>query len=366
MNSPQKYLASNLQSHHPYKPGIQPKFSAQVLKLNTNENPYPPSKFVSGAILEEVQNLRLYPNPASEDLRRCIADLHGFSEQQVIIGNGSDDILNLCMRSFSDQKLKAGMLDPSYSLYEVLSSIQGSEIERIVFKSDDFELPVAPIIDCGANIFFLTNPHAPSGREYAREDIKTILENFNGLVVIDEAYVDFAQQNSLALLGKFENLIISRTLSKSYSLAGLRVGYALSSAGIISILDQAREVYNVDRLAQAGAIAAIKDQEYFTFTKSEILKQRDLLLANFNEWGWKTIPSGANFLFTQPLNRDSQSDPKVARDLYEFLSKNEILVRYFPLNSLTSSYLRISIGKPTEMSILVEKIKQWQVQEKQK
>lgn len=359
MNSPQKFLSSNLHLHSPYKPGIQPMFSSQFLKLNTNENPFPPSEFVQPAILAEIQNLRLYPNPPSESLRACIAKLHGLSEKQVVVGNGSDDILNLCMRCFSDQNLKAGMLIPSYSLYDVLASIQGAEIIGIPFSNDQFELPVDKIIESEANVFFLTSPHAPSGKEYDLKDFETILNNFDGILIIDEAYVDFAKNNALSLLKRFENLVVSRTFSKSYSLAGLRVGYALSSHSIVSILDQAREVYNVDRLAQAGAIAAINDEDHFNFTKGEIIKVRGQLYDKFLEWGWKTIPSGANFLFTQPQDKNSVTSPSVAKNLYEFLLQNEILVRYFPNNSLTSSYLRISIGMPSQMIILVEKIEKW-------
>ena len=359
----EKHLSSTLQAHVPYVPGKQPSLKEEVLKLNTNENPYPPSKSVKNAIFEEIEKLRLYPNPQSLELRTCIAELHNLSQEQIIIGNGSDDILNLCMRCFTDHQLKAGMLDPSYSLYKSLASIQGSQILGVPFKDDNFDLPIREIIESNANIFFLTSPHAPSGKEFELSSLKQILNSYEGIMVLDEAYVDFAKENAVSLLNEYDNLIVSRSLSKSYSLAGLRVGYAMSSPKIISILDQAREVYNLDRLAQVGAQAVLKDRKYFEFTKEEIIKTRDQFYQELISWGWKTIPSGTNFLFTQPVGKANERSASVAGNLFEFLLSNKILIRYFPENALTSSYVRISIGKASEISILIDKIKLWQDQE---
>lgn len=365
MSFPKKHLSDPLLSHKPYTPGIQPNFTERVIKLNTNENPFPPSEKVREKVLSEIDSLNLYPNPHSSALRACVANLHNLSEDQVIIGNGSDDLLNLCVRCFAGGTLEVGMLAPSYSLYEVLASIQGAKIVGVSFANDDFDLPLQGIAASRANLFFLTNPHAPSGKEYGLADLEKVIENFSGIMVIDEAYADFASHNSISLLSKYDNLIITRTLSKSYSLAGLRVGYALASPALVSVLDQAREVYNVDRLAQAGALAALSDRSYFETTKTQIIKLREELRIEFDHMGWRTIPSGANFLFTQP-SRQGDSGPDTAADLYEFLFDREILVRYFPQNQLTESYLRISIGKPAEMGILMDRIKEWQTQEKRK
>jgi len=234
---------------------------------------------------------------------------------------------------------------------------------RIPFADDTFSLDPEAVIDSGANLFFITSPHAPSGREYPVDCFRQILKEFQGILVIDEAYADFAEQNALPLLGEFPNLILTRTMSKSYSLAGLRVGYALASPELVSILDQAREVYNVDRLAQAAALAGLKDRTYFEQTRDSIVKEREKFSFLLDEWGWKTCPSGANFLFTKPIDSKGRTGPEVATDLYDYLTSKNVLIRYFPQHELTSSYLRISIGNAVDMNILVERIIEWKTQE---
>ncbi|MEC7627764.1 MAG: aminotransferase class I/II-fold pyridoxal phosphate-dependent enzyme, partial [Verrucomicrobiota bacterium] len=286
MSSPEKHLSAALLSHKPYTPGIQPNFTERVIKLNTNENPFPPSEKVREKVLSEIESLNLYPSPRSSALRDCVANLHSLAENQVIIGNGSDDLLNLCVRCFADENLKVGMLAPSYSLYETLASIQGAKVVGISFANENFELPVEGIVSSGVNLFFLTSPHAPSGKEYGLAELEEVLQGFSGIMVIDEAYADFAGHHAIPLLSKYPNLIITRTLSKSYSLAGLRVGYALASPALVEVLDQAREVYNLDRLAQAGALAALSDREYFQSTQFQIIKLREGLREEFTVLGW--------------------------------------------------------------------------------
>ena len=358
-----KHVGRSLQLHKPYIPGEQPAAAQKVIKLNTNENPYPPSPAVRSQIIEEIQNLNLYPNPQALGLRKCIAKVNDVNSKQVIVGNGSDDILNLCVRCFSDSQLGVAILDPSYSLYEVLASIQGTNLIRIPFESADFEIPLDSIKQCTANLLFITSPHAPSGRGYSTLEIIDILENFKGLVVIDEAYIDFSKQSALPLLKDFSKLIITRTLSKSYSLAGLRVGYGLANPEIIKTLDQAREVYNVDKLAQVGAKAALEDRDYFTKTRDLIIDTRQRVYSILNDWGWRTIPSATNFIFTQPVDCHSKTGKRQAQNLYQYLEKKGILVRYFPHSHLTDSYVRISIGKSDDMTMLLEKIKEWRIHE---
>jgi histidinol-phosphate aminotransferase len=358
-----EYLSQSINSHRPYAPGIQPSIGEEMVKLNTNENPYPPSPSVREAVLSELDFLRLYPNSSSDSLRDYLSGLHGLKAEQVIIGNGSDDILNLCTRCFSDSNLKVGMLEPSYSLYEVLASLQGSSLIRVPFQNDAFSIEPEAIIHSGANLFFITSPHAPSGREYAKDCFRQILDAFDGILVIDEAYVDFASQDSLVLLEEYQNLIITRTLSKSYSLAGLRVGYALASPDLVSILDQAREVYNVDRLAQAAALACLRDRSYFEQTREEILKERKRIASLLDEWDWKTCASGANFVFTRPIDSKGKTGREVATDLYDYLMSKNVLIRYFPQHELTSPYVRISIGNPGDMNILLERLIEWKTQE---
>jgi histidinol-phosphate aminotransferase len=359
MNEKHLRVSKRLSGHLAYSPGEQPIGNQGVIKLNTNENPYPPSALVLDAIVKEVPLLNLYPNPRSNNLRRVIANLHGLNPSQIIVGNGSDDLLNLCVRCFSDDVLKVGMLYPSYSLYEVLTGVQGSEMIRIPFSDNQFLLKPEDISTSGANLFFLTNPHAPSGRVYAIDELRSILKGFPGLLVVDEAYADFSDQNAVGLLNEYENLVITRTLSKSYSLAGLRVGYAMGSTQIIEQLDKVREVYNLDRLAQVAAIAALEDRDYFNRNIAKIIEQREQFCKILADFGWSYIPSGANFIFVEPKNHNGIVGSEVALSLFQHLEENKILVRYFPKHILTNSFLRISIGNEEEMVILLESIKSW-------
>ena len=364
MNDIDLRLSKRLKSHTAYLPGEQPSNTQTVVKLNTNENPYPPSPAVEDAINKEVGLLNLYPNPSSCELRKEIASLNDLSPREVIVGNGSDDLLNLCVRCFSDDDLSVGMLYPSYSLYEVLTGIQGSKMIKVSFDDNEFSLCPEKISSSAVNLFFLTNPHAPSGRCYALEELREVLRNYQGLLVIDEAYADFAPYNARPLLNEFDNLIITRTFSKSYSLAGLRVGYALGNSKIIEELDKVREVYNVDRLAQVGAVAALKDRSYFKNCLAKVMEQRDFMESTFKELKWPYIPSGANFIFVKPLDPKGNSSAEIANSLFGYLRANNILVRYFPKHPLTSSFIRISIGKPSEMSMLKDKIRGWIEKEK--
>jgi histidinol-phosphate aminotransferase len=357
--------SKRLLSHSAYLPGEQPKNQGSVIKLNTNENPYPPSPSLNEALLSEIPRLNLYPNPPSVALREEIAQVHGLDPGQVIIGNGSDDILNLCVRTYTDEELKAGMLEPSYSLYEVLAGVQGIDLIRIGFADDQFSIEPERIATCGANLFFLTSPHAPSGRLYSKDQLSRVAQKFPGLLVIDEAYADFASEDAVSLLKDFENVLITRTFSKSYSLAGLRVGYGLGPASVISQLDKVREVYNLDRLAQAGALAALRDRKYFQECLAKVIEQRKLATSQFDDFGWHQIPSSTNFIFVQPKSSDERIGPEVALSLFKHLSEDNILVRYFPNHPQTSSFLRISIGKPSEMSILMNSIKSWRKKQQQ-
>ncbi len=358
--------SQNILSHASYQPGEQPDLGHKVIKLNTNENPYPPTPRASEKILDHVNKLMLYPNSSSINLRRTIAKIHMVDEDQVIVGNGSDDILNLCVRCFSDQTKPVGFLEPSYSLYEVLASLQGAPIDKILFRDPTFEIDPDLISASNSNIFFITSPHAPSGRTYQNVLFSSILENYNGILVVDEAYADFASENAVKLLNENNRLVITRTLSKSYSLAGLRVGYGLASKEIISVLNKAREVYNVDCLAQYIAQVSLEDQNYFRHNVNKIISLRDRLNDQFKMWKWHTYKSGANFLFTCPVDSFGNKGKTVAKNAFEFLKNNQIFVRYFPLHSLTSSYLRISIGKEEEMDILLETLKKWQKKEQSK
>jgi histidinol-phosphate aminotransferase len=353
---------------HAYTPGLQPTEAGWV-KLNTNECPYPPSPRVAEALRREVgqdgASLRLYPNPKSTPVREAIAALHGreappLRPENVCVGNGSDDILNLLVRVFCTQDAAAGFTLPSYSLYPVLVEIQDGRSNVIEFDRS-LRLPLERIARSDARAFFLTSPNAPTGVAFANAELERVLASFRGVLVVDEAYAPFARENALPLLAGHRNLVIVRTLSKAYALAGIRLGYALADAQIIDLLDRVRDSYNVNRLSQAAAIAALGDQGYYDGIVAQVKATRDRCIAEFTQRrGWFTYPSQANFVFTEPRDRNGSSGPAVAQAAYSFLYSRKVLVRHFPSHALTASFLRISVGTDAEMRVLSEALDAWQ------
>lgn len=350
-------LMPHILAHEGYVPGEQPDTTGWI-KLNTNENPYPPSPRISNVIASQVDGLRLYASPDGRSLREAISIKHDLSPDQVILGNGSDDVLNVLARAFCGPGHSIGIIVPSYSLYPFLASLQAAPIDAIEFKRD-FNLPVDCICHCSADIFFMPSPHAPSGKGYSNETLRQILEGFPGLLVIDEAYADFAETNAVELLATFPNLFITRTFSKSYGLAGLRVGYGLGSPDLVRVLHGVRDVYNVDLLAQVGAQVAIEDVEYFEESRRKVLSTRTKFLDELEQRGWFTYPSQANFVFTEPLDISGGKGPAVAASLFQYLKAKKILIRYFPNHSLTESFLRVTIGTDSQMETLNRAIDQW-------
>jgi histidinol-phosphate aminotransferase len=373
---------------HAYTPGLQPTEPGWV-KLNTNECPYPPSPRVAEALRREIgadgATLRLYPNPKSSPLRAAVAQLHGVGEDHVCIGNGSDDILNLLVRVFCDgarvsrpvgstlsdrhdatnpltgqeTRAIAGFMIPSYSLYPVLVAIQDG-VSAIIEFDRSMQLPLAAIATSTASVFFLTSPNAPTGVGFSNADLERILGAFRGVLVVDEAYAPFARENAVPLLARHPRLVIVRTLSKAYALAGIRVGYALAEPGLIGLLDRVRDSYNVNRLSQAAALAALGDPEYYRGMVARVQATRDANLARFaSARGWFTYPSQANFLFTEPRDARGESGPAVAKAAYDFLVSRRVLVRHFPSHALTASFLRITVGTEGEMSVLHESLDAW-------
>jgi histidinol-phosphate aminotransferase len=347
---------------HAYTPGIQPSGPGWV-KLNTNECPYPPSPRVAEAILREVgsdgSRLRLYPDPASSTLRTAVARLHGVEASHVCIGNGSDDLLNLLVRCFCAPGLAAGFTLPSYSLYPVLVGIQDGEVVSIGLDRD-MRLPVERIAGCGARVFFLTSPNAPTGVGFPSSEIARILASFDGLLVVDEAYAPFARENAVGLLAQHPNLVVVRTLSKAYALAGIRVGYVLGDPSIIGLIDRVRDSYNVSRLSQVSALAALADEDYYADVVEKIIHTRDLYAGSWRSGrGWFTFPSEANFICTEPRDGSGRTGPGVAKAAYDFLFSRKVLVRHFPSDALTASFLRISVGSDDEMLVLDQSLDAW-------
>ena len=346
---------------HAYVPGQQPS-GGDWVKLNTNENPYPPSPKVLEAIQAELAGggtrLRLYPNPLSRPLRQALAEHHGLKREQVLAGNGCDDALNILMRAFAGPERSAGMTRPSYSLYEVLANIQQAKMIEVPFDRS-MSLDPEAIRTCGANIFFLTSPNAPTGVGFARKEVEQAVAAFEGIFVIDETYAPFAAEDAVPLLAKHPNLVIVRSFSKAYSLAGLRIGYALASAEIIELLDRVRDSYNLDLVAQAAAQAALADESYYAKVTEDILAMRTQMADWYTYKGWFCYPSQTNFHFVEPQTRNGETGADVAEGLYNHLCARRVLVRYFPKHPLTQGFLRVTLGNDKEMQSYRDAVDSW-------
>ncbi|NVN92587.1 MAG: histidinol-phosphate transaminase [Desulfuromonadales bacterium] len=336
-------LRPNIAAMQGYIPGFQPEDVASWIKLNTNENPYPPSPKVREAILAELGNngasLRTYPSASSQKLREAAAELYGFDPSWIIMANGSDEVLNNLIRACAAEGEEVGYVYPSYSYYSTLAEIQGA-IVCTYGLTDDFRIEAFPEQFQG-KIFFLTTPNAPLGFAFPLSYIEEIARNCEGLLVIDEAYADFADANALELVRKYDNVVVTRTLSKSYALAGMRLGLAIARPEIIAALDKIRDHYNLDRLAQAACIASLRDQEYFRESCRRICETRQWFSNGLRAIGYSVIPSQANFIFATPPDRNGKR-------VYDSLYSRKILVRYFS-DPLLSPGLRISMGTRAEM-----------------
>lgn len=338
-------LRPNIARMAGYVPGYQPDDAASYIKLNTNENPYPPSPRVIEAILSEVgEGLRRYPDAASRAAREEAGRLYGFDPSWIIMANGSDEVLNNLIRAFAGEGEEIAYVHPSYSYYGTLAEIQGAKV-RTFGLSENFEPQGIPE-NYQAKLFFLTNPNAPLGFCYSQRYIADLAGRLSGVLVVDEAYADFADEDSLDLVRSLENVVVTRTFSKSYSLAGMRLGLAIARPETIAALNKIRDHYNLDRLAQAAATAALKDQEYFRACVAKIRETRAWFSAELVKLGYQVIPSSGNYVFATPPDRDGTR-------VYQALYERRILVRHFT-DPVLSHGLRITIGTPEEMARTVE------------
>ena len=336
-------IRKSVQEMAGYVPGEQIA-GAGIIKLNTNENPYPPAPGVERALKElDVEVLRRYPNPVSTAVTDQLARMHGCPPAHVFVGNGSDEVLALCTRAFVENDGTIGYFDPSYSLYPVLADIRDVE-RKPVPLGDDFGWAMPE--GYAASLFFLTYPNAPTGLLYPRQVIREFCAGFAGVVVIDEAYVDFAVENCMELAAEFENVLVTRSLSKSFSLAGLRVGYAVGSEPLIGALAKLKDSYNLDAVSQTLAMAALQDLDHMRGNAETIRRTRTRLSGALTEMGHMVYPSEANFVWVRPKGVE-------ARDLFETLKARGILIRYFP-GERTGEFIRISIGTDAEIDKLLE------------
>ena len=345
----------------PYVPGEQPQGGGWV-KLNTNENPYPPSlrslEAIRVALVNDGAALRLYPSPDSAPLREAVARFHGFEAANVVAGNGSDDILNLLIRAYAGPGRPIGMLNPSYSLYPVLAAAQHAEVVKVEV-TDALGLDVDAVARCGAAIFFLTNPNAPLGVAFATDAVRSLAKAFPGLLVVDEAYAAFADADCVALVREFPNVVVTRTMSKAHALAGLRVGYALCPPAVAEVLHRVRDSYNVDRLAQVAAAAALDDREWLDVTVAQVRATRDRLAAALRQLGWQVNPAAGNFVLAAPVSTKRAASVETAAHCFEFLRARKILVRRFPNHRLTEKSLRISVGTEQETDVFLQAVAVW-------
>jgi len=333
-----------------YTPGEQPD-DPSVIKLNTNENPYPPSLKVGEALRNvDVTELLRYPDPLCRALREALAELHGCSIDQVFVGNGSDEVLALCTRAFVENDGSVGFFDPTYSLYTVLTQIRAVG-EHVIRLNEDFSWPIDEASaelseDTGCTLFFFTNPNAPTGRLCPRDDVRRFCEAFRGVVVVDEAYVDFADECCDQLALQLDNVVVARTFSKSYSLAGLRLGYAIASAPLVEALYKIKDSYNVDGIAQHAALAAVEDVGVMEDNAARVVATRERLAARLGALGFSVCPSQANFLFVEPPGMS-------AKKMFDALRAHRILVRYFP-GERTGKFLRITVGTDEDVDRLLD------------
>ena len=345
-----QYWSATVSRLEPYVPGEQPQ-DQQYIKLNTNESPYPPSPSVAGAIRQyDMDTLRLYPDPESNALRLALADHHQLSAEQVFTGNGSDEVLAHAFQAFFKQSKPLLFPDISYSFYPVYCALYDIEYEKIALDSK-FCIDLHAFQRDNGGII-LPNPNAPTGIALTLAEIKILLESTDAVVIIDEAYVDFGAESADCLIDSYDNLLVVQTFSKSRSLAGLRLGYALGNVNLIEALNRVKNSFNsypIDRIASIAAIASIEDQDYFQQCNRRVIENRENLSAKLLSLGFRVYPSSSNFVFVE-------HSEKAAADIYEALKRAGILVRYFKSPRIDNC-LRISIGTDTECDALVDALK---------
>ena len=345
-----RFLNAQFQSLEAYTPGEQPR-DMQYIKLNTNESPYPPAPSVVAAMTgEQVELLRLYSDPTAKGLKEKLAGLYGVKPENVFVSNGSDEVLNFAFMAFGGQ----GVMFPdiTYGFYQVYGDLYHIDYKKVPLK-EDFSIDHTEY--CGVNkMVVIANPNAPTGMSLGLEQIEQIVaSNPDSLVLIDEAYVDFGGETCLPLIGKYDNLLVTRTFSKSRCLAGGRLGYAFGNAAIIADLEKIKystNPYNVDRLTLLLGEATVDAEPYYREKCAEIQKTRSVTAKQLEELGFAVLPSDANFLF-------AKSDRISGEALYAGLKAKGILVRHFT-NSRICDYNRITIGTPEQMETFISKVKE--------
>jgi histidinol-phosphate aminotransferase len=344
------YFRENIEQASAYVPGFQPQ-RAEVVKLNTNENPFAPSPRAVQVLSEmNAEQLRRYPDPLGDSFRQVAASVHGLSADHIMCCNGGDDLLVICFRSFCAEDRPVAYPVPTYSLYPVQARLQNCPIIEVPFDGE-FNLP-PKLASTQAPLTIVCNPNAPSGTLIAPEEMGSLADELQGILLIDEAYVDFAACDCVDLVKRFDNVIILRSLSKGYSLAGIRFGYAIAQPNLIAGLMKVKDSYNVDAMALAVATAALQDQGYFAAQVEKVKALRQAMTQSLRELGFTVGESHTNFVLAQP-----QGCP--ARALHEALAQRHIYLRYFDLPGLDDK-VRISVGTAAQNEKLILAIKEIQ------
>ena len=342
------YFRENIEKAKGYEPGFQPK-QADVVKLNTNENPYPPSPQVMKVLAEiKADQLRRYPDPEGSAFRAAAAEVNGVQLEYIMCCNGGDELLTIALRAFCDERRPVAYPVPTYSLYPVLANLQNCKAIEIAFDNE-FNLP-AKLAASAASLTIVCNPNAPTGSFVSASELASLANEISGVLLIDEAYVDFAEANCAALVKDFDNVIVLRSMSKGYCLAGIRFGYAIAQPGLIEGLMKVKDSYNVGAVAIAAATAAIKDQKYFKQTIEKVKAERKRLTGQLRNLGFDVPDSSANFVLAKCRNRK-------AVEVYEKLKQQNIHIRYFAYPELEDK-LRITIGTSEQNDKLLSALKE--------
>ncbi len=366
-NKPTDYIRTPIRSMSSYVPGIQPVDPA-VIKLNTNENPFPPTESVKKAIITEITSDRLhkYPDPNADALRNALAAKTGAKPEQILIGNGSDEILSMVFRAVVDKGDSVIYSRPTYSLYPVLTSMMGGEIIEVEVNADwtqDFEgmlrfaSGVTPMgfFTPSAKLAVIANPNAPTGIAESRDSILNFAFQNTGLTLIDEAYVEFGAESVASVAGsdRFPRLMVTGTFSKSHSLAGQRVGWLVAHPDVITEINKIKDSYNVSRLGQAAALAALQNESEIKANLKTIVDNREYLKEKLKAMGFTVLNSATNFLFVKPPHPQHKAS-HIAQEYYNFLEKNNVLIRYFRGNIRIEEFVRITVGTRPQIDRLLE------------
>lgn len=343
------YFRKNINAMSGYEPGEQP-ISTTVIKLNTNENPYPPSPTALETLRSlDGELLRRYPDPMATRFRHAVSKVLSVPTDWILVGNGSDDLLTMVTRACTEPSRRVVYPTPTYILYRTLAQMQDAEFVEVPYD-ENYNLPIDKLIQADGAITFVASPNSPSGTAVPVELLDKLATRLSGVLIVDEAYIDFAEENALELVKKYDNVIVLRTLSKGYSLAGLRLGFGVANPALLEGLIKVKDSYNVDAVACAVGAAAIEDQEYKIANAQKIKISRTKLASDLKQLGFRVWPSQANFLLVRAPNDNAEY-------LYQTLKAQGILVRYFKQPQLEDK-LRITVGTTEQNEALVKTLTQ--------